>query len=66
MGISKQKVGWGLREMRARRATDLNRDQIMKSTEYHAMEFEDFLDNKKQPMKNFKASNDQIFFKRPI
>ena len=52
--------------MRARRATDLNRDQIMKSTEYHAMEFEDFLDNKRQPMKNFKASNDQIFFKRPI
>ena len=28
----------------------------------HAMEFEVFLDNKRQPMKNFKAINDQIFF----
>lgn len=49
--------------MRTRRATDLNRDQIVKSMECHAMEFEVFLDNKRQPLKDFKASDDQIFSK---
>lgn len=63
MEISKHKVGWGLGEMRTRRATDLNRDQIVKSVECHAMEFEVFLDNKRQPLKDFKASDDQIFLK---